>query len=104
MPSDVAEGQDRRTTAEFLPFLSIAYGSLKEVETRLRIARRLGDLDDPCTSGGLDLAAEVGRLLGGLITSLERKTQLTTHEPRFFFLPTKHRSCPTSTPSFAGAA
>lgn len=34
IPSNVAEGQGRRTTADFLRHLSIAYGSLLELETR----------------------------------------------------------------------
>jgi len=41
IPSNIAEGQGRRTTADFLRHLSIAYGSLREVETQALIARRL---------------------------------------------------------------
>ena len=38
IPSTIAEGQGRRTTSDFLRHLSIAYGSLREVETQLLIA------------------------------------------------------------------
>src|SRR5437870_12101920 len=41
IPSNIAEGQGRRTTSDFLRHLSIAYGSLREVETQILIARRL---------------------------------------------------------------
>src|SRR2546430_1146790 len=42
VPSNIAEGQGRKSTNEFLHHLSIAYGSLMEVETQLLIAARLG--------------------------------------------------------------
>src|SRR6266850_1089288 len=41
VPSNIAEGQGRRTTADFLRHLSISYGSLREVETQILIAQRL---------------------------------------------------------------
>ena len=42
IPSNIAEGQGRRTTLDFLRHLSIAYGSLREVETQILIAGRRG--------------------------------------------------------------
>ena len=42
IPSNIAEGAARRSTAEYLRFLSIARGSLSEASTQLQIARRLG--------------------------------------------------------------
>ncbi len=44
VPSNVAEGAARRSTSEYLRFLSIARGSLAELSTQIEIARRLGFL------------------------------------------------------------
>lgn len=70
IPSNIAEGQGRRTTADFLRHLSIAYGSLREVETQVLIARRLRYIAQAKLDGVMNRASEVGRLLNGLMASL----------------------------------
>ena len=72
IPSNIAEGQGRRTTADFLRHLSIAYGSLREVETQILIDRRLNYITQARLEEVMDLAGEVGRLLNGLMASLTR--------------------------------
>ncbi len=72
VPSNIAEGQGRRTTADFLRHLSIAYGSLREVETQAMIARRLKYIASAKIQDVMDRAGEVGRLLNGLMAALER--------------------------------
>ncbi|MCX7790136.1 MAG: four helix bundle protein [Chloroflexaceae bacterium] len=42
IPSNIAEGQARRTTGEFIQFLSHAEGSLAEVDTQIYLAQQLG--------------------------------------------------------------
>jgi four helix bundle protein len=73
IPSNIAEGQGRSSAKEFQNFLSIAHGSLREVETQLIIAQRLGYLKVKGLSTLLELAAEVGRLTKGLQNSLANK-------------------------------
>src|SRR3954464_490150 len=70
IPSNIAEGQGWQTTCDFLHFLSIANGSLQEVETQLMIARRLTYLDEHQAADLLGLAAEVGRIIGRLSKAL----------------------------------
>ena len=69
IPSNIAEGQGRLSTKDFLRFLYIARGSLNEVQTQLEIARRLNFIKE----GTVNLSKQadtVGRLLNGLIRSL----------------------------------
>ena len=73
IPSNIAEGQGRRSSKEFMSFLSIAHGSVRELETQVLIARRLGYLRAAQVEPILHQAAEVGRLIKGLSSSLSRK-------------------------------
>jgi four helix bundle protein len=70
VPSNIAEGQGRATTKDFVHFLHIARGSLQEFETQLVIASRLKIIDTPTETQMLGHAAELGRILNGLIRSL----------------------------------
>jgi four helix bundle protein len=73
VPSNIAEGHGRRTTGDFIHFLSIARGSLNEVETQITLASRYDYIPDPVHDQLLETTAEVGRMLNGLIDSLERR-------------------------------
>lgn len=75
VPSNIAEGQGRESTKEFLRHLSIAYGSLMEVETQILIAQDLKYMDEKSTFELLELSAETGRVINGLIRSLKRKLE-----------------------------
>jgi len=70
VPSNIAEGQGRNSKNEFRHYLSIAQGSLKEIETQLQIARALGYCGNKQIALLLSLTAEVGRLINGLSKSL----------------------------------
>lgn len=45
VPANIAEGRQRQHVKEFIQHLSIAYGSLAELETHIQIAGRLGYID-----------------------------------------------------------
>lgn len=69
--SNIAEGQGRYSDAEFVRFLSIANGSLREAETQLQLAQRFGYLDSATFDTAFESAREVGRLIAGLKRSLQ---------------------------------
>ena len=73
VPSNIAEGQGRGSANDFRRFLAISYGSLREVETQILIAKRLHFLTDAQAERVMTLAGEIGRLINGLSNSLEGK-------------------------------
>lgn len=73
VPANIAEGQGRDSTREFLRHLSIAYGSLTEAETHILIAKRLGYVDAAHVETLQAQSDEIGRMLNGLMASLRRK-------------------------------
>lgn len=72
IPSNIAKGQGRLTRGEFKQFLGHARGSTFEVETQLLIAQDLGYLSREATESLLCRVQEVGRILSGLLASLDR--------------------------------
>jgi len=75
VPSNIAEGQGRTSSKEFLKFLSIAHGSVRELETQIIISGRLGYLTTDRVEAILNMSAEVGRLINGLSNSLLRRNK-----------------------------
>jgi four helix bundle protein len=73
VPSNLAEGHSRKSTAEFLRHISIAQGSLSELETQVLICERLGYLNGATRDGLLKASAEIGRMLNGLLASLSAR-------------------------------
>ena len=70
IPSNIAEGQGRQSTGEFIQFLGHARGSLYEVETQVIVAIEIGLLEKPTGSRLLDRTTEISRILRGLERSL----------------------------------
>jgi four helix bundle protein len=73
VPANIAEGQGRRTCGEFLNQLSAAHGSVRELETHVILAGRLGQLPGDSVEDILNAASEVGKLVTGLAKSLRQE-------------------------------
>ena len=67
VPSNIAEGEGRGTDKEFVKFLSIARGSLLEIETQLLICNRLNLLTKEATVPAYDMIMEINKMLNSLI-------------------------------------
>ncbi len=70
IPSNIAEGQARHSTKEFLNFLSIARGSVAELHTQYLICVRLQFLTNDTIKRASALLEEVGKMLNTLIPKL----------------------------------
>jgi four helix bundle protein len=73
IPANIAEGQGRDSTKEFLHFLSIGRGSLMELETHLILSARIGLLSGPQLESLLSLTDRISRMLSGLRKTLEHR-------------------------------
>jgi four helix bundle protein len=72
IPANIAEGQGREHTKEFLHHLSVARGSLMELETHLMLSQRVGLLDQATTAPILTQTERISRMLSGLRKALEK--------------------------------
>ena len=70
VPVNIAEGQARLSGHEFYSYLGRARGALVEVETQIMIARNLTYISDIQSEHLLNKAAELGKVLNGLIGSI----------------------------------
>jgi four helix bundle protein len=73
VPANIAEGRGRKHLAEYVHHLSIANGSLKELETLILIAERLRHAPTAECQAVMRQAEEVGRMLSGLMDKLESR-------------------------------
>jgi four helix bundle protein len=71
--SNIAEGFERGRPSEFQQFLSVAKGSCAEVRSQLYVALDVSYLDPTTFDRLRSLAEEVGRIVGGLRASAERR-------------------------------
>jgi four helix bundle protein len=79
VPSNIAEGKGRQTKRDYVQFLYRARGSLYEADTQLEIGRNLGFLSDEAFEALHLQAAEVGRVLNGLIRNVQRQVEEEAH-------------------------
>ncbi len=73
VPSNIAEGHARSSTRDYLRFVSIAQGSLAEIETQLELSRRLDYIGETALTMLLEQTNELGRMLHGLRNALAAK-------------------------------
>ena len=73
IPANVAEGWGRNGTTEYMQFLRVAQGSLKELETHLLPSQRVGLVQAAKVEPLLSLATEVGKMLNALHGSLKHR-------------------------------
>lgn len=72
IPSNIAEGS-RRPTKAYLNHLSFSLGSHGEVETLFEVIRRRKLVPEPLLTKGVVLIDPVGKMLHGLVESLEAR-------------------------------
>jgi len=74
VPSNIAEGYGRKTAADYVRMLYIAYGSICELETQVLLAGDSSFIDKKNLKTVKESITEVERMLIALIKSLEKKT------------------------------
>ncbi|MBX3577144.1 MAG: four helix bundle protein [Rhizobiaceae bacterium] len=72
--ANIAEGYGRDSRGAYVQFLRIAQGSLKELETHLIVATRLGFLETTVEADLLRDTDDIGRMLRSLIRKLEAES------------------------------
>jgi four helix bundle protein len=86
IPSNIAEGAARRSSKDFMRFLSHSRGSIAELETQLLIAQKLKFAKIEDTKSVLSKLSSVARLTTALYQSIERKLAdrpFTSHHSPF---------------------
>jgi four helix bundle protein len=74
IPSNIAEGYNRKGRKEYIQFLYTAYGSLGELQTQLMLAKDISYLGKEDFSVLYELADEIGKMLWKMIDTLRTIT------------------------------
>jgi four helix bundle protein len=91
VPANIAEGNGRESRKEYIQFLRIAQGSLKELETHLLLAARVGLTSTNAVEPPLAQSESQGKQLRALIRAFTSKECL-----KLLPLPTPHSPSPAS--------
>ena len=75
VPSNIVEGCARESQIEYLRFLEIAFGSLRELDYQYSLAKRLGYARDEGALNFESKMIETQKVLGALIRSLRQRTR-----------------------------
>ncbi len=79
IPANIAEGHGRDHLGDYLHHLSVANGSLMELETHLIIANRLHYLTSEELEPLLTQSGEISRMLSGLTKTLKVRQHQASH-------------------------
>lgn len=90
VPSNIAEGSARRSTKDYIRFVNIAYSSLMECETQIRIAEQLNYIDEVSAARLIMQTKEIGRMANALLTSLKAKLNMTSTSTEYRIPNTEH--------------
>ena len=71
VPSNIVEGCARESEADYLRFLSIAFGSLRELHYQFTLAKRLKFINEKGTQEVEPMILETEKVLNGLIRSIK---------------------------------
>ena len=71
IPSNIAEGKTRNSVKEYMQFLSIARGSVSELNTQLLVCNRIHYLSEEQTAKAVGLCEEVGSMVYGVMRKLK---------------------------------
>jgi four helix bundle protein len=74
IPANIAEGHGRENTQSFIQYLRIAQGSLKELETHLILADRVGLVRENGSRELIGQCEALGKMLRMLIRSLQQRS------------------------------
>ena len=72
IPSNISEGHIRQHKSEFIQFLSIAIGSLAELETQILIAKELGYISNERMEYLINQMNSIGKMIRGLMKKLTK--------------------------------
>lgn len=73
IPANIAEGWGRQSTGDYIKFLRVAQGSLKELETHLLLCNRVGLLASDKLQQLESRTTDIGKMLAALSRSLQQK-------------------------------
>jgi four helix bundle protein len=71
--ANIAEGHGRENSGSFIQFLRVSQGSLKELETHLMLAVRVGLTSTDEIASTLQRCDELGKMMRSLIRSIQRR-------------------------------
>ena len=81
IPSNIAEGSERKTIPDFQRFINIAQGSAAELKTQIYISKEINIFSDSDTKKLIQELTSISKMLQSLHSSLNRKPLLTVNRP-----------------------